>query len=136
MIRASASFHSALGLPLHSRTTNALVMSDTKGTAVQYPLALDHWPGSTRLLVHDQSGQRLCTVPRDFLLTSAVDAVALLASIVRMCVLEDGRLVDEQLNGVANVAQLDGRRSVWVREGERLEQMHPHGEQPHPPSPP
>lgn len=71
----------------------------------------------SRPSVFDQSQQRLCTVPQDFLLRSAVDPVALLASIVRMCVEEAGRLVDEQLNEVADVGQLGSGRLIWLRAG-------------------
>ena len=83
-----------------------------------YALAQTSWPGSLPLQIRDESGQRLCTVPKDFLVGSAVEALALLTQIAAMCVTEPGFLVDRNREDLSVVSQLDGSVLTWKRQGE------------------
>lgn len=96
-------------------------MSANSAPVQYYPLAHHAWPGELPISVYDESGQRLCVVPRAFLAGCATDPLAHLVRMVRMCVEEDGRLVT--LDGVAieDAAQLSEPRMIWRRVGKSLE---------------
>jgi hypothetical protein len=84
---------------------------------VTYELAEVPWR-SDSVVVKDPSGQRLCSVPLKFLADSKVDPIALLCALVRMCVVEDGSLVDQAGTGITDAAQISRGTLVWRCAGE------------------
>lgn len=79
---------------------------------VTYELAEVPWK-SDPVIVKDTSGQRLCSVPLAFLAESQVNPITLLNALVRMCVVEDGSLVDRAGGEVTNTAQIEEGTLVW-----------------------
>lgn len=108
----------------HSHTV--LTLSRSHSTPVNmaptsqlYSLAKSEWPLSLPIQVHDQSGQRLCVVPKDFLVGSGSEPLPLLTQLVGMCVSEPGFLVSKHSRErLSNVDQLDGKTLIWMRQGE------------------
>lgn len=94
-------------------------MSATHQTQT-YDLAQSSWRNSAPIEVCDESGQRLCTVPYDFLIGSGVEALTLLARITSMCVVEEGFLADQELRELKDIGQLAETGPIWVRNGKHL----------------
>ena len=84
-----------------------------------YPLALEKWPRSEYVSVHDRGGSRICLVPIDFLRQSATAPGVFLAQIVRMCVVEDGVLKDSSGADVILSESVSPGRLTWQCLGER-----------------
>ncbi|KAL6956001.1 hypothetical protein U1Q18_044743 [Sarracenia purpurea var. burkii] len=86
---------------------------------VTYMLAETAWQ-SAPVIVQDVSGHRLCSIPRNFLADSRVDLVTLLSTLVRMCVVEDGFLVDQAGDEVTKASQCEAGMLVWRCSGEAM----------------